>query len=181
MFNLERELAGNGSPRVAECQMAERSVVQRQRDVYETHKHRTFAVAFYMTGNEIAAEEVLESTFVRAFQTAQEPNGQGVDMAMVDELRERVPLDQPTAPAAAEPGESLGGRNIKRTELEEALGELPANERIVFLLRDVEGYDPDRIADLLQLSRQQVERTALSARIRLRQVLARTRQRAAAA
>ena len=68
-------------------------------------------------------------------------------------------------------GTGLSGRNVKRTELEEALKELPPNERIVFLLRDVEGYPAEKVAELLELPRQQVERTLLCARIRMRNVL----------
>jgi RNA polymerase sigma-70 factor (ECF subfamily) len=152
--------------------VSESSLKQRQRDVYETHKHRTFALAFYMTGNEMEAEEVLENTFVRAFDAATEPDGCGVDVAMVDELRHRMPLDAVTAPALVMPGESLHGRNVKRTELEEALKDLPPNERIVFLLRDVEGYPPERVAELLDIPKPQLEKTLLSARIRMRQSLA---------
>ena len=63
---------------------------------------------------------------------------------------------------------------------EEALKELPPNERMVFLLRDVEGYDAERVAALLNIPRQQVERTLFSARIRMRTTLA-TMQRPAAA
>ncbi len=179
MFDFEREFLGENTS--AECQMAERSVEQRQRDVFDTHKHRTFAVAFYMTGSEMEAEEVLEGTFVRAFRAKEEPDGHGVDVAMVDELRDRLPLDTPAEPVTSSGLDSLHGRNVKRTELEEALQSLPANERIVFLLRDVEGYPSERIATLLEIPRQQVERTLLSARIRLRQVLARDLSRPAAA
>jgi RNA polymerase sigma-70 factor (ECF subfamily) len=75
----------------------------------------------------------------------------------------------------------LGQRNVKRTDMEEAVRELPANERMIFLLRDVEGYDADRVAELLQITRQQVERTLFSARIRLRTILAALQRHAEAA
>jgi RNA polymerase sigma-70 factor (ECF subfamily) len=65
--------------------------------------------------------------------------------------------------------------------MEEALKELPPNERMVFLLRDVEGYDADRVAALLEVPRQQVERTLFSARIRIRTALAAMKRPAAAA
>ncbi len=171
MFDFEREFSINKSARIVEQQGQERSLEQRQRDVYETHRHRTFAVAFYMTGNELQAEEVLTDTFLRAFDRQEEPSGKQVDAAMVDELRERLPLDEVVAaPCATE--ERLAGRNVKRTDLEEALKELPPNERLVFLLRDVEGYSPEKVAELLEIPRQQVERTVFAARIRLRNALA---------
>lgn len=164
-----------------QCQVAERSLEHRQRDVYETHKHRAYAVAYYMVGNEIEAEEVTQDTFVRAFRQAEEPDGRCVDSALVSELRERMPLDRQAAPAEAVHGQTLSGRNVKRTDLEEALKDLPPNERVVFLLRDVEGYDADRVAALLEVPRQQVERTLFSARIRMRTALARMQRPAAAA
>lgn len=180
-MNLDRELFPKGLCHMVERQRAESPLAHRQRDVYETHKHRTYAVAFYMTGNELEADAVTEGTFVRAFSQVDEPDGKCVDCAMVEELRERMPLDEQTAPAAPVPGESLSGRNVRRTDMEEALKELPPNERMVFLLRDVEGYDADRVAGLLEVSRQQVERTLLSARIRMRSTLAAMERPAAAA
>lgn len=180
-MNFERELFPRGLCRVVERQQAERSIDHRQRDVYETHKHHTYAVAFYMTGCELEAEAVTQGAFVRAFRRVDEPDGACVDCAMVEELRERMPLDEQATPATATPGESLSGRNVKRTDMEEALRELPPNERMVFLLRDVEGYDADRVAALLEVSRQQVERTLFSARIRMRSALAAMERQAAAA
>lgn len=181
LLNFERELFPRGVCRVVERQQQERSIAHRQRDVYETHKHRTYAVAYYMTGCELEAEVVTQGAFVRAFQQVEEPDGACVDCAMVQELRERMPLDEQVAPATPGPGETLSGRNVKRTDMEEALRDLPPNERIVFLLRDVEGYDADRVATLLQVTRQQVERTLLSARIRMRRSLAAMERPAAAA
>lgn len=161
--------------------MSERSLEHRQRDIYETHKHRAYAVAYYMVGNEMEAEHVTQGAFIRAFQQAEEPDGHCVDCSLVSELRERMPIDEQAAPAQPEPGLTIAGRNVKRTDMEEALRELPPNERMVFLLRDVEGYDADKVAGLLEVTRQQVERTLFSARIRIRAALARIQRPAAAA
>lgn len=180
-MNFDRELSSLNSCRMVQTQRAERSLEHRQRDVYETHKHHAYAVAFYMMGNEIEAEEVTQETFIRAFEQVEEPDGRCVDCALVNELRERMPLDEQAAPAEPVAGLTLGGRNVKRTELEEALKELPPNERMVFLLRDVEGYDADRVAALLEIPRPQVERTLFSARIRMRTTLAAQQRPAAAA
>ena len=181
MFDLERELSPDRTHRIVEQQSQERSLEQRQRDVYETHRHRTFAVAYYMIGNEVEAEEVLTDTFVRAFDRAPEPDARVVDTAMVDELRQRLPIDEVATPVDASASPGLRSRNFKRTEIEEALKELPANERLVFLLRDVEGYSAEKIAELIEVPRQQVERTLFAARLRMRSVLARPRAKNAEA
>lgn len=150
----------------------------RQRDIYDSHRHRAFALAYYMTGNEVEAEQILTSTFVRAFRGAQEPEGRDVDAALLEELRQRSHL-HPETPSAGElpagSGESpaeLADRNVKRTDLEEAMRGLPPVERLLFLLRDVEGYTPAAIAELLKMEEPEVKRGLFTARLRLRRILA---------
>ncbi|MGH9617846.1 MAG: RNA polymerase sigma factor, partial [Acidobacteriaceae bacterium] len=75
-------------------------------------------------------------------------------------------------PAATVEAENLGSRNVRRTDLEEALWQMPERERLCFLLRDVEGYDAGRIAGLLRSSDVEVQRTIFSARLRMRGLLA---------
>jgi RNA polymerase sigma-70 factor, ECF subfamily len=179
LFDSELQLAGDPSAKVTTSLQAEQSVEARQRDIYDSYRHRTFSLAYYMTGNELEAERILADTFVRAFRAAQEPNGQAIDSALLEELRQRShlgrviassialqPMSTANAPAA------LGGHNIRRTDLEEALRRLPAPERLLFLLRDVEGYAPATIAALLEIPEEQVQRALLTARIRLRRFLA---------
>ena len=67
--------------------------------------------------------------------------------------------------------QGLGGQNVRRTELEEALWQLPTTERLCFLLRDVEGYSTTRIAVLMQITELEVQRTLLSSRMRIRAFL----------
>jgi len=180
-LSFEQDFFCGNAHRIVQSERAEQSLEHRQRDIYETHRHRAFAVAYYMVGNEVDAEEVTRDTFVRAFRQAEEPDAGCVDCSLVTELRDRVDLDEQAAPPEPETGFSIAGRNVKRTDLEEALRELPASERMIFLLRDVEGYDADRVAALLQISRQQVERTLFAARLRMRVTLARMQRPAAAA
>lgn len=151
----------------------------RRRDIYDSHRHRAFALAYYMTGNELEAERILTGTFVRAFRTVHEPTGQDVDSALLEELHQSSYLTLNTAAAesfspanAADSSGSLTGRNVKRTELEEAIWGLPTTERLLFLLRDVEGYTPAAIAQLLAMPEPQVQRGVFAARIHLRQLLA---------
>ena len=171
LFDLEKHFNG-----VAAKQMAPQRLEDRQRDVYESHRHRVFSVSFYMTGNEMEAEEILTDTFVRAFGAAPEPDHQIVDNALVEELRERLPVeDGEVLPLPANTFVSVG-RNILRTDMEEAIRCLPAQERLIFLLTDVEGYPAKRVSELLQLNESEVFRTSIRARMRLRAELAAMRE-----
>lgn len=159
-------------PKIAAREMTPQSLEQRQRDVYDSHRHRVFSLSYYMTGNEIEAEEILRDTFVAAFRRADEPDHAIVDTALLEQLKEWGVLrddDQLPAPLAS----LLPQRqNILRTDLEEAIRCLPSTERLVFLLMDVEGYPVQRIGELLRISDSAVLRTALTARLRLREELA---------
>jgi RNA polymerase sigma-70 factor (ECF subfamily) len=169
LFNFEREFSSEST---LISRAAKQSCEQQQRDVYESHRHRAFSLAFYMTGNEIEAEEILTTTFVRAFQQSEQPDAFAIDSALLGELGQRFPLHQEEPSAVVTPGIGLSHRNVRRPDLEFAVRDLPPNERLVFLLRDVEGYSPANIARLLDIPEAQVVRACFSARIRLRQVLA---------
>ncbi|HET8637432.1 MAG TPA: sigma-70 family RNA polymerase sigma factor [Acidobacteriaceae bacterium] len=171
-FNSDNQFA-RASARVVALRREKQSLQARQRDIYESHRHRAFSVAYYMTGNELEAEQILANTFVTAFRASEEPNAQDVDAALIEQLQQRFPLHTDTAPAASSAnGYNLSGRNVKRTELEEAIQELPASERLLFLLRDVEGYTSAAIAGLLRVPEAQVNRQLFAARIHLRQAIA---------
>jgi RNA polymerase sigma-70 factor (ECF subfamily) len=170
LFKFEREISA--SSKLVASQAAKQSCEQQQRDVYESHRHRTFSLAFYMTGNEIEAEEILATTFVHAFQQEEQPDAFAVDSALVHELSQRFALKSEEVPAVIASGAGTSHRNVRRPDLEAAVRNLPARERLLFLLHDVEGYSPALISRLLDIPEAQVQRTCFSARIRLRQLLA---------
>lgn len=179
-FDFDRQIGCDRAVKIIASRQAKQSVEARQRDIYDSHRHRVFALAYYMTGNEFEAEQVLSSTFVRAFCAAPEPKGQDVDSALVVELRQKLCLDCDAAALASlspsannmDSSANLDGRNVRRTDLEEAIQFLPHAERFLFLLHDVEGYTPAAIAQLLDMPEPQVLRTLFFARLRLRRVLA---------
>lgn len=142
-----------------------------QRDVFESHRHHIFSVAYYMTGDEREAEAILGATFIESFQRYTRPSTFDLDRALLAELGRRVSLD-PVPAMSAGGGVGLGGANVRRTDLEEAVWQLPALERYCFLMHDVEGSSAMRIAGLLQMPEDTVRRTLISARIRIRSLLA---------
>ena len=174
MLDLKGIIHDN-SIRVVASREAREQASDAQRDIYDSHRHRVFSLAFYMTGNELEAESILTDTFVSAFRTMAEPHSEHVDAALIGELRQRFPLgiEEPGEMRTAGEGDDrLAGRNVRRTDLEEAVQRLPPTERLLFLLRDVEGYSPSAISQLLNMQESRVQRTLLSGRIRLRQALA---------
>ncbi|WP_446743027.1 RNA polymerase sigma factor [Silvibacterium acidisoli] len=175
MYEFDGKPGRIGFTPVTVTERAEERLEDVQRDIYESHRHRTFSIAYYMTGNEIEAEDILTDTFVDAFRATPKPQGEDVDQSLVGQLRERFPLGEEPIEAPktnpADPAPQLSG-SVRRTDLEEAVQTLPSTERLVFLMRDVEGYQPGQVAKLLEMTEQQVNRTLFFARMRMRQALA---------
>jgi RNA polymerase sigma factor (sigma-70 family) len=178
LFDFDQRLRETHGIVASESQ--ELTAEQKQRDIFETHRHRVLSVSYYMTANEIEAENILTETFVGAFQTAAEPNAQKIDQILLQELERRFSLE-PTPAAQPMAGASLNRGQTRRTDLEEAVGALPPRERLVFLLCDVEGYAAVKVSALLNVTEVEVQRTLISARIRLRNALSDLRARETAA
>lgn len=155
------------------------STIEEQRDVFESHRHHVFSVAYYMTGDEQEAETILESSFMEAFARQVRPSIEDLDRALMGQLHQRLSFE-PVEPLLGGTGPSAGlaDGNVRRTDLEEALWQLPVVERLCFILRDVEGYQVSRVAGLLESSEEEVKRTLLSARLRMRNLLVEARSRA---
>ena len=140
--------------------------------IYEANRHRVYSLAFWMTNNELAAVSVAQNAFVRAFAAASEPTAEMIDRALITEVRELMPVGELTL--ACEPAKEILNvrRNVKRVHLECAVVELPATERLVFLLHDVEGYDDHKISRLLGISAHEVLQGLHQARLRMRELIA---------
>lgn len=143
----------------------------RYEQIYEQNRHRVYALAFWMTDNEIAAEELLESTFRRAFAMSDAPTPELIDRSLISGLREFTPLGVLSLDIReAAPSANLRG-NVKRVHLEEAVVQLPHTERLVFLLHDVERYEHEKIARLLGLNEEECQYAVHQARLRMRELL----------
>ena len=146
--------------------------VEAYHEAFEESRHRVYSLAFWMTDNELLAEEVAVNTFCRAFALSPDPDAESVDHALVAELRELMPLGSLTLQCA--PCSQVLGlrRNTKRVDLERAVVQLPATERMVFLFHDVERYEHARISRILGLSEQESAQGVHQARLRVREILA---------
>ncbi len=174
MFDRDRQMCA--FPRIVAAQAQELTAEQKQRDIFEAHRHRVFSVGYYMTSNEVEAESILTRTFVEAFAETAEPDSRRIDQSLLEELEKRFQL-APAEPANPDANASLSRGHVRKTDMEEAVAELPPRERLIFLLHDVESYKPPKIAELLRCEPLEVQTTLISARIRMRNAIHRLRQR----
>lgn len=120
--------------------------------IYEEHQNRIYNLAFYLTDNEMTAEQLSAGVFSRVLAENATPSGEVLDRALVNELRGTMNIGTLTlnVPVATESYHAR--RNVKRAVLERAVMQIPVTERLIFLMHDVEGYDHSRIARTLGIS-----------------------------
>ena len=140
-------------------------------ECYEANRHRVYALAFWMTDNEISAEDLMRNVFLRVFASGKQPSTELVDRALISELRQISPIG--TLTLECQPATSVlkVRKNILRTHLERAVVQVPRTERLVFLLHDVEGYEHNKISRLLGLTESESQQALHQARLRVRELV----------
>ncbi len=166
-----REAKTNGIAQYGPA-ILETSTSERYGKVYERNRHRIYSLSFWMSDNELAAEELMTQTFCRAFASSAEPTANDIDRALISVLREYMPLGALTLQCAPCDRVLSVRTNTMRVDLERAVVQLPDTEKMIFLMHDVERYDHTRIASLLGISLQSSIDGLHQARLRMRELLA---------
>lgn len=164
------------------------------RAVYENNSKKLFNLALRLVGDRQRAEEIMQETFLRAWDRAETfREGARVstwlyricanlsyDYLRARRYRDAVSLESrgrgdegsmdalsDRLPAAVEdPGEEAGAEEI-RAAVRELMDELPARERTALILRHYEGMTYERIADAMELTSRTVQNCLRRARTKL--------------
>jgi len=142
------------------------------REIYEENCHRIYSLGFWMTDNELVAEQLLNNTFLRAFANSDEPKTENVDCAFMIEMREMFAIGSLTLDTVSTSEPSNIRTNMKRVHLERAVVQLPATEKLIFLYHDVEGYDHEQISRLVGVSKEESMFGLHQARLTVRELVA---------
>ncbi len=138
--------------------------------IYEANRHRIYSFAFWMTDNELAAEEISARTFHRAFAQTDAPSDEAIDRMLLSEIRELMPVGSLTLSCPAADKVEGVRHNVKRVHLERAVVQLPATERLIFVMHDGDGYGHDRIARTIGISERESQNGLHQARLRIREL-----------
>lgn len=144
--------------------------------VFEEHRHKIYSLAFWMTDNEMTAEEISTTVFARTFSRTRPYSdskrvAEDIDRNLVSVLREYMPIGSLTLDVKASARESIK-ENTKRVHLERAVVQIPATERLVFLMHDVENYRHADIAQKLGITEDESKSALYQARILVRELIA---------
>jgi RNA polymerase sigma-70 factor, ECF subfamily len=138
--------------------------------IFEENRHRIYSIAFWMTDNEITAEEISTRVFTKTFTSSKRPSTELIEKNLIHELRELMPigaLSLQVGDVSTEPVRS----NVKRIHLERAVVQVPSTERLAFLLHDVEGYTHPRISRMLGISEEESKIAVHQSRLLVRELI----------
>lgn len=150
----ERELVGA-------CQRGERDAF---RALFEAYKNKVYSIALRFAGDEASAMDIAQDTFVKLFSTIRDFRGDSSFETWIYRLVVNSCLDQRRrgwrllpllddfagtlrAPATSSLDQLL--RSERGERVRAAIDRLPADLRIVVVLRYTEGLSYDEIADVL--------------------------------
>jgi RNA polymerase sigma-70 factor, ECF subfamily len=125
--------------------------------LYAAHSGRVYALALRLTSDPVAARELLQDVFVRAWERLATFRGESafdswlhrltVNLALTTRRTDVRRLRRVGDAAELPPDGGVDGRTAERDlDLEQAIAGLPPGARVVFVLHDVEGYTHEEIA-----------------------------------
>ena len=139
-------------------------VLAGQRDAFQTlitrYSDPLYRHALCMTGSPDVAEDILQLSFIKAYQHLAEVRGRfdawvfrivanGCKDWLKNIRRSHLSYDEDDQPSSyATPDEELD-RSELRTDLDKALATLPSSLREAFIMKHVEGRSYEEMADLL--------------------------------
>ncbi|MGD0859840.1 MAG: RNA polymerase sigma factor [Terracidiphilus sp.] len=159
--------------------------------LYSLHKRRIYSLCLRMVGNLAEAEDLTQEAFLQLHRRIATFRGDSAFSTWLHRLtinvvlmhlRKKglavVSLDEAMEPAPEErAGRSFGAPDlalsgaIDRMALERAIDALPAGYRLVFVLHDIEGYEHNEIASMLDCSVGNSKSQLHKARLKLRDAL----------
>lgn len=163
--------------------------------LFHSHKARIYSVCLRMTNNAAEAEDLTQDAFLQVFRKLATFRGDSalstwlyriavntVLMHFRKKVLRQISLDEPYNQDAKVVRREYGSRDdrltgsVDRIALARAIKELPDGYRTIFLLHEVEGYEHQEIAELLDCSVGNSKSQLHKAKLRIRELLGRARQ-----
>ncbi len=158
--------------------------------LFHAHKARVYSICVRMTNNTAQAEDLTQDAFLQVFRKLSTFKGNSalstwlyriavntVLMHFRKKALKQVSLDEPSSHDAKQVRREYGSRDgrlsgsVDRIALTRAIRDLPAGYRKIFLLHEVEGYEHQEIARLLDCSVGNSKSQLHKAKLRIREFL----------
>ena len=174
---------------------AQRGEPEAFADLFHAHKARIYSICLRMTNNTAQAEDLTQDAFLQVFRKLSTFKGNSalstwlyriavntVLMHFRKKSLKQISLDEPSSLDAKQVRREYGSRDgrlsgsVDRITLTRAIKDLPAGYRKIFLMHEVEGYEHQEIARLLDCSVGNSKSQLHKAKLRIREFLGDTGQ-----
>jgi RNA polymerase sigma-70 factor (ECF subfamily) len=198
-LSLEHNLTPAATSETQLIARAQRGDEEAFAALYEIHKRRVYSLCLRMTGDTAEAEDLAQEAFLQLFRKIATFRGESafstwlhrlVVNAVLMHLRKKglqqVPLDDTDNSQEDAVKREYGDDDrrllgsVDRLALSRAIEQLPPGYRSVFVLHDVEGYEHNEIAQIMDCSVGNSKSQLHKARLKLREALRRERFQAEA-
>jgi len=158
--------------------------------LFHAHKGRVYSICLRMTNNTAQAEDLTQDAFLQVFRKLDTFKGNSalstwlyriavntVLMHFRKKALKQISLDEPSSQDAKQVRREYGSRDgrlsgsVDRIALIRAIKDLPAGYRTIFLLHEVEGYEHQEIAKILDCSVGNSKSQLHKAKLRIREFL----------
>ena len=158
--------------------------------LFHAHKSRIYSVCLRMTNNTAEAEDLTQDAFLQVFRKLATFRGDSalstwlyriavntVLMHFRKKALRQISLDEPFNQDAKQVRREYGSKDdrltgsVDRIALARAIRELPDGYRTIFILHEVEGYEHQEIAELLDCSVGNSKSQLHKAKLRIRELL----------
>jgi len=174
------------------CRMASSGNLAAFEILYERYHRRTYSLALRMTGSQTEAEDLTQEVFIQLFRKVGSFRGDSAFSTWLHRMtvnqvlmhfRRRSVKNERTSEDGEMPEQSVVGsanpnkmQVVDRIALKNAIAQLPDGYRNVFILHDVEGFEHEEVARLMGISVGTSKSQLHKARLKLRGLLAQTRE-----
>jgi len=160
--------------------------------LYQLHSRRVYSLCLRMVGNTAEAEDLTQEAFLQLYRKISTFRGESAFSTWLHRLSVNVVLmrlrrksaTETSLEEVTEPDEESGGPrrdfgapdlrlsgSIDRLNLERAVNQLPPGYKSVFILHDVQGYEHNEIAEIMNCSIGNSKSQLHKARMRIRELL----------
>ncbi len=175
---------------------AQKGSEEAYRSIYDRYCRIVYTLAFQMVGNHTDADEIVQETFIRVFKNIHKLRNHKSFVAWLYQITINLSIDHrkvrtrrraqsiddnqemlayfelATSKRVRDPGQILENKELLE-QINRAIEALPAQQKAVILLHEVEGLSKKMISDILNCSMVTVRTNLHHARKKLRKTLGR--------
>ena len=179
-------------PEAVAIRLAQKGDAAAFERLYRLHSRRVYSLCLRMVGNTAEAEDLAQEAFLQLFRKISTFRGESAFSTWLHRLAVNVVLmklrrksgTEASLEEVTEPDDESGGPrrdfggpdlrlsgSIDRLNLQRAVEQLPPGYKAVFVLHDVQGYEHNEIAEIMECSIGNSKSQLHKARMRLRELL----------